>query len=99
MPVREVAGLDSGTFACAPGTHKRGVMHDPSLPMNKIPDGAIAPEEWRTALFRVHDDTFIRDMNPQPRVPTSEVECIAYVGARVLAGEDRIAGVLRRNRY
>ncbi len=40
-------------------------------------------------------------MNPQPRVPTSELERIAYPGARVLAmaGEDRIAKVLRRNRY
>ena len=54
-------------------------------------------------LVTVHvdDDTFIRDMNPHPRVPTSELERIAYPGARVLAmaGDDRVAKVLRRNRY
>jgi hypothetical protein len=54
-------------------------------------------------LVTVHvsDETFIRDMNPQPRVPTSEIERIAYPGARVLAmaGVDRNALVLRRNRY
>ena len=167
MPVRDIADMSSGTFAVAPGTHKRGVLHDPGLPMNRIPDGAISPDEWRTAAYRVgdvvifrddtahaalpnlsdeirlsldirvgsskapqpvsgtvealdgtavtirdddsgelvtvyvNDQTFIRDMNPQPRVPTSEVDRIAYPGARVLAmaGEDRIAKVLRRNRY
>jgi hypothetical protein len=54
-------------------------------------------------LVTVHvsDDTFIRDMNPYPRVPTSELHRIAYPGARVLAmaGTDREAKVLRRNRY
>jgi hypothetical protein len=49
----------------------------------------------------VDDETFIRDMNPHPRVPTGDVEKIAYPGARVLAmaGDDRKAKVLRRNRY
>lgn len=54
-------------------------------------------------LITVHvsDETFIRDMNPQPRIPTHEVEKIAYPGARVLAmaGPDLHAKVLRRNRY
>jgi hypothetical protein len=167
MPVRDVPDMNSGTFALAPGTHKRGVMHDPSHPTYKIPDGAIAPDEWRSAAYRVgdvvifrddtahaalpnlsneirlsmdirvgsseapqpvtgtvervegtdvtirddntgelvtvhvDDATFIRDMNPRPRVPTSELERIAYPGARVLAmaSDDRMAKVLRRNRY
>ena len=167
MPIRDVKDMDAGTFALAPGTHHRGVLHDPAHPTYKIPDGAIAEDEWRSAAYRVgdvvifrddtahtalpnlsneirlsldirvgsslaaqpvagtvervegfdvtirddgsdelvtvhvDDDTFIRDMNPQPRVPTSELERIAYPGARVLAmaGEDRIAKVLRRNRY
>jgi ectoine hydroxylase-related dioxygenase (phytanoyl-CoA dioxygenase family) len=167
MPVRDVKDMDHGTFALAPGTHKRGVMHDPNHPTYRIPDGAIGEHEWRSAAYRVgdvvifrddtahaalpnlsdeirlsldirvgsstapqpvagtvervegtdvtirsddtgelvtvhvNDDTFIRDMNPQPRVPTSEVERIAFPGARVLAmaGEDRMAKVLRRNRY
>jgi hypothetical protein len=167
MPVRNVANMSSGTFALAPGTHKRGVMHDPAHPTYRIPDGAIGEHEWRSAAYRVgdvvifrddtahaalpnlsneirlsldirvgsseaaqpvagtveaidgtdvtirsddtdelvtvhvDDDTFIRDMNPQPRVPTSELERIAYPGARVLAmaGDDGVAKVLRRNRY
>jgi len=167
MPVRDMANMDSGTFALAPGTHKRGILHDPQHPTYKIPEDAIAPDEWRAAIYKVgdvvifrddtahaalpnlsneirlsmdirvgsskapqpvsgavdrvegtdvtildddsgelvtvhvDDTTFIRDMNPQPRVPTSELERIAYPGARVLAmaGEDRKAKVLRRNRY
>jgi hypothetical protein len=167
MPIRDLPDMSAGTFALAPGTHKRGVMHDPDHPTYKIPDGAIAPEEWRAAVYKVgdvvifrddtahaalpnlsneirlsldirvgsvlapqpvagtvekvqgldvsirddnsgelvtvhvNDETFIRDMNPQPRVPTSELERIAYPGARVLAmaADDRIAKVLRRNRY
>jgi ectoine hydroxylase-related dioxygenase (phytanoyl-CoA dioxygenase family) len=167
MPIRDVADMNSGTFALAPGTHKRGVMHDPNHPTYRIPDGAIAENEWRSEAYRVgdvvifrddtahaalpnlsneirlsldirvgsslaaqpvagtvecvegtdvtirddnsdelvtvhvDDETFIRDMNPQPRVPTSELQRIAYPGARVLAmtGKDRIAKVLRRNRY
>lgn len=167
MPVRDVADMSCGTFALAPGTHKRGVLHSKDLPNYRIPEGSIAKEEWRSAaygvgdvvIFRddtahaalpnlsnefrlsldirvgsslapqpvagtvesvdgtdvtirsddsgelvtvhVSDETFIRDMNPHPRVPTSEVERIAYPGARVLAmaGPDRKALVLRRNRY
>lgn len=167
MPVRDVPNMDAGTFALAPGTHKRGVLHDPEHPTYKIPNGAIAPDEWRTAVYKVgdvvifrddtahaalpnlsneirlsldirvgsslapqpvagtvervegtdvtirddnsgqaitvhvNDETFIRDMNPQPRVPTHELARIAHPGARVLAmaGEDRVAKVLRRNRY
>jgi hypothetical protein len=53
------------------------------------------------ATVHVSDRTFIRDMNPHPRVPTSEVQRIAYPGARVLAmaDGDGQALVLRRNRY
>lgn len=54
-------------------------------------------------LVTVHvsDDTFIREMNPFPRVPTNELQRVAYPGARVLAmaGTDQKAKVLRRNRY
>lgn len=167
MPVRDVPDMDSGTFALAPGTHRRGVMHDPNHERFLIPDGAIAKDEWRSAAYKVgdvvifrddtahtalpnlsnqirlsmdirvgssaaaqpfigtveklegnavtirtddndelaivyvDDKTFIRDMNPHPPVPTSEVARIAYPGARVLAmaDADRRAKVLRRNRY
>lgn len=167
MPVRDIVDMDHGTFALAPGTHKRGVLHDKEAPGYRIPPGAIPVEAWRSAAYRVgdvvifrddtahaalpnlsnefrlsidlrvgssqapqpvagtvesvngtdvtiredetgslvtvfvSDETFIRDMNPQPRVPTSELERIAYPGARVLAmtDPDRRATVLRRNRY
>jgi ectoine hydroxylase-related dioxygenase (phytanoyl-CoA dioxygenase family) len=167
MPVRDVANMDCGTFALAPGIFKRGVLHDPNHPTYRIPDGAIPKDAWRSAAYRVgdvvifrddtphaalpnlsnefrlsmdlrvgssaqpqpftgtvegvegcsvsirtddtgelatvhvSDRTFIRDMNPHPRVPTSEVQRIAYPGARVLAmaDGDGQALVLRRNRY
>jgi len=54
-------------------------------------------------LVTVHvtDETFIREMNPFPRVPIDELARVAYPGARVLAmaGKDRMAKVMRRNRY
>lgn len=55
----------------------------------------------KSVTVHVSDETYIRDMNPHPRVPTSEVERIAYAGARVLAMVDKEnrAAVLRRNRY
>jgi hypothetical protein len=49
----------------------------------------------------IDDNTFIRDMDPRQRVPTAEVERIAFPGAHVIAmaGPDRKATVLRRNFY
>jgi hypothetical protein len=49
----------------------------------------------------VTDDTLIRDMNPWPRIPLSELRKIAYPGAHVMAmaREDRTVSVLRRNFY
>jgi hypothetical protein len=166
MPVRDVQ-MDHGSFAVAPGTHRRGVLHGAITGTDhSIAPGKIAESEWRSADFRagdvlifnynvahtglpnpsqeirmsldvraipayapqpvigtvekvegtdvtihtdddelvtvhVSDDTYIRDMNPHPRVPTHEVEKIAYVGARVMAmaDESRFATVLRRNFY
>ena len=165
MPIRDVR-MDCGSFAVAPGTHKRGSLHDTSVEGNAIPPGAIPDSAWRSADFRVGDvlvfnylvahtglpnpsdeirlsldvraipawapqpvigavesvegtdvtirtedeslvkvrvsaDTLIRDMNPWPRIPLSEIEKIAYPGARVMAmaREDRTVTVLRRNFY
>jgi hypothetical protein len=166
IPVRDVR-IDHGSFAVAPGTHRRGLLHQPITGENhSIPPGTIGEDEWRSAHFRVGDvlifnynvahaglpnpsdeirlsldvraissdapqpvigavekvigtdvtirtdagdsvtvhvtdDTYIRDMNPHPRVPTYEVERIAYPGARVMAmaDKDRFATVLRRNFY
>lgn len=167
MPVRDLPDMDAGSFALAPGLHKRGVLHSKDLPNYRIPEGAIPRDAWRSAVYKVgdvvifrddtphaalpnlsdrfrlsldirvgsslapqpvqgtvesvsgtsvtiredetndlvtvtvDDETYIRDMNPHPRVPTHEVERVAYPGARVLAmaGDDRKATVLRRNRY
>jgi hypothetical protein len=165
MPVRDVS-MERGSFAVAPGTHKRGSLHDTTLPSNAIPPEAIPADAWRAADFRVGDvlifnyltahtalpnpsdeirmsldvraipawapqpvvgavetvedcdvtirteddelvtvhvtdDTLIRDMNPWPRIPKTELEKIAYPGAHVMAmaREDRTVTVLRRNFY
>ena len=165
MPIRDVT-MDRGSFAVAPGTHKRGSLHDTSREGNGIPREAIADDEWRSADFRVGDvlifnyltahtalpnpsdeirlsldvraipawapqpvigavekvegsdvtirtedrglvtvhctsETLIRDMNPWPRIPLSEMAKIAYPGASVMAmaREDRTVTVLRRNFY
>ena len=165
MPIRDVS-IDRGSFAVAPGTHKRGSLHDTKLANHAIPPGAIPPEAWRTANFQVGDvlifnyltahaalpnpsneirmsldvraipawapqpvigavekvdgtdvsirteddglmtvhvtdETLIRDMNPWPRIPKSELEKIAFPGAHVMAmaRKDGSATVLRRNFY
>ena len=165
MPVRDVA-MDRGSFAVAPGTHKRGSLHDTSVKGMAIPRDAIPDSAWRSAHFKVGDvlifnyltahtglpnpsdeirmsldvraipswapqpvigavegvdgsdvtirtkeeelvtvhlteQTLIRDMNPWPRIPLSEVEKIAYPGAHVMAmaRTDRTVTVLRRNFY
>lgn len=164
MPIRDT-DLNSGSFAVAPGTHRRGNLHQEAL-QHKLPPEAISDDAWRSAHFRVgdvlifnyftahstlpnpsnqirmsldvravpawapqpvvgvvdtvdgtdvtilteegervtvavSDSTYIRDMDPRPRVPTSELQRIAYPGARVMAmaSEDRKATVLRRNFY
>jgi hypothetical protein len=165
MPVRDVR-MDHGSFAVAPGTHKRGSLHDTKRPNNAIPPDSIPAEAWRSENFRVGDvlifnyltahtglpnpsneirlsldvraipawapqpvigkvekvegtdvsirtaaedvvtvhitdETLIRDMNPWPRIPKSELQKIAYIGASVMAmtREDGTVTVLRRNFY
>ena len=165
MPIRDV-DIGRGSFAVAPGTHKRGILHDTGVEGNAIPLGSIPEDAWRSADFRVGDvlifnyltahtalpnpsdeirlsldvraipawapqpvigevdkvegtdvtirteedelvtvhvgdETLIRDMNPWPRIPKSELERIAYPGAHVMAmaREDRSVTVLRRNFY
>jgi Phytanoyl-CoA dioxygenase (PhyH) len=165
MPIRDV-NMDRGSFAVAPGTHKRGSLHDTKLKNNAIPPEAIPADAWRSADYRVGDvlifnyltahaalpnpsdeirmsldvraipawapqpvvgavegvdgtdvsirtednklvtvqvtdDTLIRDMNPWPRIPKSELSKIAFPGAHVMAmaREDGTVTVLRRNFY
>ncbi len=61
----------------------------------------IDTDEGEQVSVLVTDNTFIRDMNPRPRLPTSELSRIAYPGARVMAmaGDDGRATVMRRNFY
>lgn len=49
----------------------------------------------------VSDETYIRHMNPHPRVPTDQVGLVAYEGARVIAmlDEGNRASVLRPSAY
>jgi hypothetical protein len=62
---------------------------------------AIRTEEGDLVTIHVTDSTYVRDMQPIPRIPTAELQRIAFPGARVMAtakagGE---ALMLRRNFY
>jgi hypothetical protein len=162
MPIKDAA-LDAGSFAVAPGAHKRGNMYGPDHRMQR---DAVPNHEWRSADFKagdllmfdfftphstlpnpsnqirisldvraipassprpitgtvekvsgpdvsirtdegglvtihVTDSTYIRDMQPTPRIATADLQRIAFPGARVMAtatanGE---ALMLRRNFY
>lgn len=64
-------------------------------------DVTIATEDKGSVTVHVSDDTFIREMDPYPRVPTSELQRMAYPGAHVIAmaDADNNATALRRNWY
>ncbi len=64
-------------------------------------DVAIRTEVGELVTVSVSDATYIREMDPRPRVPTSELERVAYPGARVMAmiDDEGKATVLRRNFY
>lgn len=64
-------------------------------------DVTIKTDGGDKVTVHVTNETLVRDMNPRPRIPVSEMERIAYPGARVMAmaGPDRKATVLRRNFY
>lgn len=65
------------------------------------PAVTIRTDAGEAVTVTVDDNTYIRDMNPHPRIPTAEVEKIAYPGAHVMAmvADDGQVTVLRRNRY
>lgn len=64
-------------------------------------DVSILTEAGEQVTIHLDGETFIRDMNPRPRVPLSELDRIAYPGARVIAmlNESGRVNVLRRNFY
>lgn len=61
----------------------------------------ILTEKGERVTIRVDEETFIRDMNPRPRVPLAELGRIAFPGAHVIAMLDETGhtNVLRRNFY
>ncbi len=64
-------------------------------------DVTIRTDAGEAVTVTVDDETYIRDMNPHPRIPTDEVERVAYPGSHVMAmvaGDGHVT-VLRRNRY
>jgi ectoine hydroxylase-related dioxygenase (phytanoyl-CoA dioxygenase family) len=162
MPIKDAA-LDCGSFAVAPGVHKRGNLYtdDHMMRVDGVPDegwcsadfragdllvfdfytphatlpnpsnqirisldvravaasspipviGAVesvdgadvivCADDGRVVEVHVTDETYIRDMNPFPRIPTNELTRIAFPGARVMAtvNEDGEAVIFRRNFY
>jgi hypothetical protein len=47
--------MNRRSFAVAPGTHKRGVLHDTSLERSPIPAGVIPEDAWRAEDYRAGD--------------------------------------------
>jgi len=71
--------------------------------VNEVKGGSVSihADTGEDVDVLVDDNTFIRDMDPRQRVPTAEVERIAYPGAHVIAmvKAGGKAMVLRRNFY
>jgi hypothetical protein len=61
----------------------------------------IRTEDDELVTVSITEDTLIRDMNPWPRIPTADLQKIAYPGAHVMAmaKTDGTVTVLRRNFY
>lgn len=83
MPVRNIS-MNSGTFAVAPGTHKRGILHDVNRTGNAIPFDAIAAEEWRTAEFRVGDVLIFNYLTAHTALPNPSDEIRMSLDVRAI---------------
>src|SRR5262249_23213952 len=64
-------------------------------------DVSVRTDDGDLVTIHITDDTYIRDMNPLPRIPTAELGKIAYHGAHVIATCNRAneAIIFRRNFY
>jgi hypothetical protein len=64
-------------------------------------DVVVRTDDGELVTVHVTDDTYIRDMNPDPRIPTAELGRIAYPGAHVMATRNHAneAIIFRRNFY
>lgn len=83
MPIRDVR-MDRGSFAVAPGTHKRGSLHDTSLQGNAIPRDAIADDAWRSADFRVGDVLIFNYLTAHTALPNPSDEIRLSLDVRAI---------------
>jgi hypothetical protein len=83
MPVRDVK-TENGSFAVAPGTHKRGSLHDTSLPKNAIPRYAIPDEAWRSADFKVGDVLIFNYLTAHTALPNPSNEIRMSLDVRAI---------------
>jgi ectoine hydroxylase-related dioxygenase (phytanoyl-CoA dioxygenase family) len=83
MPVRDV-NVDRGSFAVAPGTHKRGSLHDKTRANNAIPPEFIPAEEWRSADFRVGDVLIFNYLTAHAALPNPSNEIRMSLDVRAI---------------
>jgi ectoine hydroxylase-related dioxygenase (phytanoyl-CoA dioxygenase family) len=83
MPIRDV-NRDRGSFAVAPGTHKRGSLHDTSLKGNAIPRDAIPDGTWRSADFRVGDVLVFNYLTAHTALPNPSDEIRLSLDVRAI---------------
>jgi hypothetical protein len=83
MPIRNV-NMDRGSFAVAPGTHKRGSLHDTTRPNNAIPPDSIPAEAWRSADFRVGDVLIFNYLTAHAALPNPSNEIRLSLDVRAI---------------
>lgn len=83
MPVRNVK-MDCGSFAVAPGTHKRGSLHDIGRPNKAIPPEAVPADAWRTADFRVGDVLIFNYLTAHAGLPNPSNEIRMSLDVRAI---------------
>lgn len=83
MPIRNVK-MDRGSFAVAPGTHKRGSLHDTTRPNNAIPPDSIPTDAWRSADFRVGDVLIFNYLTAHAALPNPSNEIRISLDVRAI---------------
>jgi hypothetical protein len=83
MPIRDVK-MDRGSFAVAPGTHKRGSLHDTTLKNNAIPPDSIAASAWRSSDFRVGDVLIFNYLTAHAALPNPSNEIRMSLDVRAI---------------
>ena len=83
MPIRDVA-MDRGSFAVAPGTHKRGSLHDTAVQGNAIPRDAIPDSVWRSADFKVGDVLIFNYLTAHTGLPNPSDEIRMSLDVRAI---------------